>query len=130
MHVGRKKPEGCAVRTEDGTKVTLVEGEDVCALMAMGEHHQGGVGESEAKVGVGGDDGAGRVDVLSSECLQFVRAASHVIEHGHLGVPAASAADEVVEFREDEGRQDAALRSRENPSRICMVMVAAVVVGK
>ena len=48
--VGGQEAERLVAGPEDGAEVSLVEGEDVAGGVALGEHHERGVGQAEVKV--------------------------------------------------------------------------------
>lgn len=81
--------------------MALVRAEEVQRSVTVGENDDRRVRQSDPKVGVTLHDSLGVTDILGREEIELVGAARDLVDEGHLRLVAHSAANQVVQFREN-----------------------------
>ena len=99
-------------------KVTLVRAQEVQRFVAVGEHHDRRIRQSDPKIGVPLHDSLGMAHILRREEIELVRPARDLLDKSHLRLMADSICNQVVQFRENKGR-DNARRCRGDKCRDC-----------
>lgn len=100
------------VAAGDGAEVALVGGEDVEALVSLGQHDARGVGQVEGRqVSVAGAKGARSGKILVSESFHFV-GSFDLFQGRELCLATESPEDEVVQLSQNDRRDDEGIVSR------------------
>ena len=101
-----------AAWTAQRPEVALIGREQVQRAVAVSQHDDRRIGKPDVEIRVSFHDSLRTVDVIGRHCFQPVDARDYLLEKRCLRLPADSGSDQIVEFREDERRQDAWRRHR------------------
>lgn len=104
--VGRKNPESPTAPRAQRPEVTLVERQDVPHAVPLGENHDGRVRESDPEVRMALENRERRRGVGRVEAFELVGAARDLGEKRRLSCDSDVLAEEVIEFRKHERRQE------------------------
>lgn len=100
------KAEASASWPSQGLEVPMIQGEHIENSVALGENDDGSVSKTYAEVPITAQDHSGGGDVLCAEGLQPVGTPGHLFKERMLGISAHSGGQQIVEFGQDERRQE------------------------
>lgn len=101
-----QKAKGSAVARYNGAEVALVERENIMTLVPLGKYDERSVAETNSKVLILSDYAQRHRNISFTESSQFKRAAFDIFQHPDRNVMTGDVSKKVVEFSEDEWRQD------------------------
>lgn len=97
--VGGKDLERSSSERRDGPEGALVEREQPCAAIAIGEDDQGGIGQTDGEIAVPSDELASRGELGSRQAFDLERAGGQIVDEGELDVDAQPTKDAPLAVR-------------------------------
>ena len=92
------RPQNC--------EMPAIEGHNRPRAVSISQHHVGGVRNADALITVLLDDGDSSLELGHAEIGQFPCTAGQFTQHSDFGIHADARADQIVQFRDDIGRDD------------------------
>lgn len=127
MAIGWENRERLAARSAEHPEVALVEGENLSYPMAVGQHDDRGVGESDLVIGVAGDDAPCDSEVLGVEGSELEAASGDLVQQCELPLDAPSREREVVGLGQHErGEEERWPARRQHRGNVVMGRITSV----
>src|SRR5712691_8972396 len=129
LAVGRKQPETLAVAHAQRPEMPLVQGEDVSRSVPLGKDDERRVGQADSQVRVAFYNFARGLDVGCIEPFELVGPSDHFIEQRGLRAGTDVPREKIVQFRQDERREQQWRRRLGERSRAIGVAALAGIDG-